>query len=304
LTVLKERAQTPLNTAMILHGSDAEMGKMSTAAGQNVERIMGEKPRFCKNMVMIRRLLTTLVRPPAILPRILLAALATAPIPAIADLAVQNSFALTPAVWSAGFAGSISRHQGRLLSSAIELDYEFFLPEKLETLGYFSFAAQIGRWSFLADSLYIDQSSSVNSDLLSLQSAKQPNLMIEGSVGYQIPRYENIELIAGGRFYAFNEAQSLSTRGSAESSEAWTDPFVGARIKYDFSDRWYASLQADIGALKSRMDDQYNVAAFVGYRLNEITTLELGYRQRASESHTPAHDPSMQSLGVGLDIRF
>ena len=265
---------------------------------------MGKGACLCKNIAMVKRVPPTLSRPLATLSLVALAALTTLSLPAGAEFAAQNSFALTPALWSAVFAGSINRHQGRLLNSEIELDYEFFLPEKLQTLGYFAFAAQIGRWSFLADSLYIDQSSSVNSDLLPPGSEETPNLMIEGSIGYQIPRYESIELIAGGRFYAFSESTSLSTRGDAGRAEAWSDAFVGARIKYDFADRWYASLQADIGTLNSRIDDRYSVAAFVGYRLNEITTLELGYRQGSSETRFQEQEQSMQSLGLGVDIRF
>ena len=156
----------------------------------------------------------------------------------------------------------------------------------------------------VADSFYVDQSNSIDSALLSPRSGNTPNLVIEGTLGYQVPNFEHIELIAGGRILSFDEPQTLMLPRDKQGTEGWADAFVGARIKYDFSNGWYASLRADVGGLNARVDDRYSVAAFVGYRLNEITTLELGYRQTPTETREPIDSVPMQGVGLGLGIRF
>ncbi len=56
------------------------------------------------------------------------------------------------------------------------------------------------------------------------------------------------------------------------------DPIIGGRFHMSLSERWLLTLRGDIGGFGVGSDLTWNVAARLGYRLSERTTLAFGYR--------------------------
>lgn len=66
--------------------------------------------------------------------------------------------------------------------------------------------------------------------------------------------------------------------GSISGSEDWIDPIVGARLKYDVSEKLALSLRGDVGGFGVGSDLAWNATALADYRLNECWKLFGGYR--------------------------
>lgn len=225
----------------------------------------------------------------------------------LADAAGQDdwTFGITPHIWAEGFAGSIAKGAATAVGIQIDIDYELFNPQPHDLTGLPTFTASKGPWRFLAESVYLDAVDDFGTEPL-YTDAELENVIVEGTVGYQIPRYENIELIAGGRFFSIRDDIQLSLRPGGGSKKTWAEPFIGARLNYALSNRWYAGLRADVGGFGGSSNEMYNIAAFVGYRFNQITTLKLGYRHLSPdfEKNLFDHETSLQGVGLDFGIRF
>jgi hypothetical protein len=70
-------------------------------------------------------------------------------------------------------------------------------------------------------------------------------------------------------------------RWSEKRKLQWTDPFIGARIQADLSDRWNLFAEADIGGFNMGSDLSVQGQAYLGYRthiFNQPALLRFGYR--------------------------
>jgi len=66
--------------------------------------------------------------------------------------------------------------------------------------------------------------------------------------------------------------------GSLSGSENWTDPIVGARLKYNVTDALGLSLRGDIGGFGVGSDLAWSTTALADYSLSERWKLIGGYR--------------------------
>lgn len=99
------------------------------------------------------------------------------------------------------------------------------------------------------------------------------------------------------------------TKVGVSDSEAWFDPFIGARVGYDLSRTWTLELRADIGGFGVGSEFSWQAIAFLGWRFDLFgadAALLLGYRALGQdyqdndfEWDVIAHGPA-----IGLNIRF
>jgi len=214
-------------------------------------------------------------------------------------------FELTPYLWAAGLEGDVSTGGGMPVGSPVDNDYSFFALENLDLAGFLAFEAHRGRWRLLADGLYVGYSDtfsvgSVSTDL------EVEGVVLEGALSYQLPQHEQVELIAGGRFFSIRNNIDLTPGPAGRDRKDWADPFVGARISHAFNEKWYASLRGDIGGFGVSSDPMYNAAVTLGYRLNEQLTIKFGYRYLFADFEKDRfnYDVSLSGFGLGLGIRF
>ena len=120
--------------------------------------------------------------------------------------------------------------------------------------------------------------------------------ILSGGISYQVYKYcfgnsplNNtsffaIEPYAGFR-YTENDTtiriNSGATHVKIVSNQYWTDPIIGARLRFNFSKAWALILAGDIGGVNTSSQYSYNVQGVLGYSPQTIftnTTLYLGYR--------------------------
>ena len=77
---------------------------------------------------------------------------------------------------------------------------------------------------------------------------------------------------------AISSALTSAATQDIKHTEDWIDPYVGARVLWDFHKRWYAVGRGDIGGFGVGADLTWQVYGGAGYRLADYATVELGYR--------------------------
>ncbi|MDM7851566.1 hypothetical protein QUF18_11065 [Pseudochrobactrum kiredjianiae] len=107
---------------------------------------------------------------------------------------------------------------------------------------------------------------------------------------YEMP-LEGETVFGGQRVFAFEptvgvrwtqlKVDFMLDRWSEKRKLQWTDPFIGARIQADLSDRWNLFAEADIGGFNMGSDLSAQGQAYLGYRthiFNQPVLLRFGYR--------------------------
>jgi hypothetical protein len=115
--------------------------------------------------------------------------------------------------------------------------------------------------------------------------------------------------LGGGRWtHLRNKVFIVGVAGGSSTSD-WVDPFVGARLRGRFGDRWEYLLRGDIGGGIGGTRFAWQAAATLGYRFElfgrESTAL-LGYRALSQdyESAKLVYDVTMHGPVIGLNLRF
>jgi len=113
----------------------------------------------------------------------------------------------------------------------------------------------------------------------------------------------------GFRFTYMRTELDVEGGPTAEVSESWVDPLIGARLGLDLTDRWAISGEADVGGFGVGADFTWNVQAALGYRtrlFGRETTFALGYRALHQDYDDGGFewDVTMHGPLLGTAVRF
>jgi hypothetical protein len=182
--------------------------------------------------------------------------------------------------------------------------------------------ARRGRWSFLADAVYLsfgDYDTKVRSFdgpfAIPVDSATESDLkgfVTTIAAGYEVSSTPGarMDVIAGARYTRLKvrldwnvvgPAGGVSTSGSAESTKDFFDGVVGIRGKVDLGGNWDLRYYADVGAGSSRLT--WQAAGAVGYRFGWGDVV-LGYRHLAYEMHNDRPIADMTFSGPQIAVGF
>ena len=130
--------------------------------------------------------------------------------------------------------------------------------------------------------------------------------------GYRIvddPRFI-LDGFAGVRGFYLDNVLKLD-RGALPSisfgkSEAWADPAVGARVRFNLNENWYASTIGFFGGTSAKSNFFWDLFAGVGYAFNERYAAFAGYRVLKVDYANGNFLYNVVQHGpvVGLNIRF
>lgn len=118
------------------------------------------------------------------------------------------------------------------------------------------------------------------------------------------------ELLAGARvWYASTELEfkpGTEPGYTTDDSHTWTDPIVGASLRYDFSKHWYGIILGDVGGFGVGSDLSWNVYGGVGYRFTSWCSATLGYRclHVGYKSGGFVMDANVQGFLLGIGFHF
>jgi len=152
--------------------------------------------------------------------------------------------------------------------------------------------ARKGKWSLLADVIYMDLSNGMSSTAKQINRPVRADLdvglkswVITGAAGYTVIQTDStrLDLLAGGRYLDLKA--DLDFKISAEhggpwqqkvtDSEYFLDGIVGVRGVTRLSDKWYLSYYADVGS--GDTDLTWQVLAGFNYRFDKVDA-GFGYR--------------------------
>jgi len=104
------------------------------------------------------------------------------------------------------------------------------------------------------------------------------------ALSYRLPQLADLhtDLFAGARtWYISNQIEFRpgSAPGfTSESSRTWSDPIVGASLRYDLSRHWFATVLGDVGGFGVGSDITWSVFGGMGFRFTSWLSASLGYR--------------------------
>ena len=115
--------------------------------------------------------------------------------------------------------------------------------------------------------------------------------------------------LGGGRWtHVRNKVFLVGVAGGSSESD-WVDPFVGARFRGRFGERWEYALRGDIGGGVGGTRFAWQTSATLGYRFELFgreSAAFFGYRALSQDFHSSklVYDVVMHGPVVGLNFRF
>jgi hypothetical protein len=208
-------------------------------------------------------------------------------------------FAITPYIWLPSLSGSMKLNQPPGFVSG-NVDIGTGGLENLQFAGMLDLQAQKGKWTFLADIIYVDFSDDD-------QTAQFPGVLpggggwtvqadtelqafiLEFAGAYSVFRNEhsNFDLLAGVRYAEIDGDVSLdivgpvpawvSSRNFSETA-SFVDPIVGFKGNFELGKKWYLPYYFDIGGFGVDSDLTLQALAGIGYHFADWFSMALGYR--------------------------
>jgi hypothetical protein len=195
---------------------------------------------------------------------------------------------VSPYVWAASLKGDASLAG---LNSEIDIPFsEIFDHLDLAAMG--NVEVTNGLFGFYLDGQYVqtsqDEHLADNEIGLKIKTTilaagvyyRAYDLPLGGKTVFGEPRHFTIEPTIGIRWTKLEVDADAGFIGINKSAD-WVDPFVGARVSYDLSEKWNLSGEADTGGFDTGSKLAINAQAYLGYRtymFNHPTILRVGYR--------------------------
>jgi hypothetical protein len=176
-------------------------------------------------------------------------------------------------------------------------------------------AAHKGRWTLLADVLYlsIHQETSSTANLIGIPAKLDVDVKLKGfvstfGVAYRVidDDMTSIDLLVGARYFKLDldfDADVGASKVKYSDSEDALDGIIGAQAKIALTERWYLSGYADVGAGDSKLT--WQVWPGVGYRFENVDAV-AGYRHLKWETDDgdTIDDLSFKGPTLGVKFRF
>ncbi|MFA9613733.1 MAG: hypothetical protein ACERK9_07270 [Deltaproteobacteria bacterium] len=215
-------------------------------------------------------------------------------------------FGVSTYLWAAGVEGTDA--------AGDEIDVSF--SDTLEDLdgGLMGIiAAQKGRWTLIADIIYlsIHQATSSTANIIGIPSKIDVDVKMKGyvstfGVSYRVIDDDgtSLDLLAGARYFKLDLDLDVEVGGSKtkySDSEDVLDGIIGAQVLFDLSEKWYLSCYADVGAGDSKLT--WQAWPGVGYRFEKIDVV-AGYRHLAWETDGGDTIDDINFSGPMLGVKF
>ena len=174
-------------------------------------------------------------------------------------------------------------------------------------------AAQKGRWTLIADVIYlsIHQETSSTANLIGIPAKIDVDVKLKGFVttfgaAYRVIENDrtNLDLLAGSRYFKldvdFDVDVGTSKIKYSDSGDV-LDGIVGAQAIINLSEKWYLSLYADVGAGDSKLT--WQAWPGFGYR-HENVDVVAGYRHLEWETNNGDTFKDLNFSGPMLGVKF
>ncbi len=122
-----------------------------------------------------------------------------------------------------------------------------------------------------------------------------------------------IEGLAGARISVISQQLNFNAGPSASLNQTWAEPFIGARVRVDLSERWSMRLRGDIGGFGLGSDFAWQTIGLASYRFTMMgrpAEAVFGYRALGQDYHSGSglrrFEWNMVQHGpvLGMNMRF
>lgn len=187
-----------------------------------------------------------------------------------AESSPENSweFAAEVYLWGAAIGGDTATDSG------VNISFDDLI-DNLEMAFMGTFGARKGKWSFLADVIYLDVKDEGTLDGIGA-SVELRGWVVTPDVGYTVLSGDrgNLDLHIGARYLYLESDIRLGPDGIDESSDIW-DGIVGIRGRINLTEKLYLPYYLDIGTGGSEMT--WQALAGLGYQFKHLDVV-AGYR--------------------------
>ena len=174
------------------------------------------------------------------------------------------------------------------------------------------FEARNDHYGILVDGIYVQmqEGASANVGPIELDANLKLNmatLMLAGQYRIQQTATSYTDLMLGVRGWSVKTDITVEPlRIKDKRSKQWADLMIGAKGNHDLSDDWFASWSAMIGGFDLSSNWVNDLHVGIGYRLNEHSAVQLGYRYMDVDYSEGNFDIDTQLGGLllGIDYRF
>lgn len=159
--------------------------------------------------------------------------------------------------------------------------------QNMDLAGQLHFEAQKGKWGFFIDPTYLKLSQDGT-----LRDGRNIRMQIEqwlvefGGI-YQLGKWSfeekgkrslTVDALGGGRYWYLSANLDTSSTLNPSKTTQWVDPFIGASLKADITERLLFNIRGDVGGFSVGSDFSWNALGVFGYRFTKDITGLLGYR--------------------------
>lgn len=197
------------------------------------------------------------------------------------------TFEIAPYLWALNMDGRV-----QVASQAAHVSENFSdIMKQFDGGGMLWLSAHKNKLGFFANGMYASLSKSSHIGPISMNQSEKFGIFGAGisyelykqrfaSQNVSIPHELTVEPYLGFR-YTLNNATVKIGRLSASSDHHWTDPIVGARVKYTLTKAWLVLFAGDVGGTNFNNHNSYDLNGLVGYKPQTFwtnTTVYAGYR--------------------------
>lgn len=209
-------------------------------------------------------------------------------------------------VWTTRLDGDITVH-GR--TAPVDIDFADIF-DSLDVCFMGLVEVGKGRWSLMTDLFYAKLSTS-NTTPRAIFDTEIEQFIGNFAVFYQAYECEHggIDVYGGARVNWMETDLSISLPKrtvSASGGQTWVDPIIGLRCHRDLGDKFFVRALGDVGGFGVSSDLTWQAMIALGYRVNDHTSLALGYRALGTDytSGDITYDVTSHGLLLGLDYQF
>jgi len=220
---------------------------------------------------------------------------------------------ITPYLWASGLSGDISPFK---LGPTVGVDKSFSdILKHLNFGGFINLWARYDRFVFSGDLMYVSTTDTkivrglplIGALKADLDSREFNTTLLAGYRVFDFPRF-TIDLMAGARLWNVSNSVKIKAPIVLSYSEkfGWTDPVVGIRAFYNFTDKVSAMAQADAGGMGVGSKFTWQALATLNYKINESFSASAGYKVLRVDYSSGGHvfDTTLHGPVIGATYRF
>lgn len=185
--------------------------------------------------------------------------------------------------------------------------------ENLDLAAMAAIEARNGRWGLLLDYMLTDITldGDTPGPLFSGAEVGVRTQIVTGMAFYRVQETPDLSFDLGGgaRWYSTDTKLKLKPGTAAgqtiDFDDDWADPVIGARLRYQFADRWGSTVAADYGGFRAD-SETWQVLLTLDYAISERWLIRGGYRYLDFDHEIDGKDYSFTQQGpiLGATYRF